>query len=319
MFVLKLQDLSRMFSDVVKKASESVVMVSTVIPSITSLFIGRELRGIGSGFVIDKKLVVTNSHVVRGAGRVVVFFSNGDKSEAGVVAVDPYRDLALLETFSDTPKPLELGDSDKIMVGEIVFAIGSPLGLPGPTVTMGVVSAVGRTIVGKSITGEEIVLEDLIQTDAAINPGNSGGPLVNASGEAIGVATAIVPYAQGIGFAIPINTVKRFLYFIKKYGKPVRAWIGVYVTQVTPELASAYSLPVDKGLLVVRVVPGTPAYSVGIREGDIIVKVDGRKAERVRDLKEAIEDSIDKGHVVLEFIRDTVRYKIKVPVIVEEI
>ncbi|WFO76301.1 trypsin-like peptidase domain-containing protein [Desulfurococcaceae archaeon MEX13E-LK6-19] len=316
---MKLVDLSKMFSDIVKKASESVVMVSTIIPSITSLFVGREIRGIGSGFIIDKRLVVTNSHVVYGADRVAVLFSNGNKCGARIIAVDPYRDLALLETESDTPKPLKLGDSDKIKIGEIVFAIGSPLGLPGPTVTMGVVSAVGRTIVGKSITGEDIVLEDLIQTDAAINPGNSGGPLINASGEAIGITTAIVPFAQGIGFAIPINTVKRFLYFIKKYGRPIRAWIGVYVTKVTPELASVYGLPIDKGLLVVRVVPGSPAYNVGMKEGDIIVKVNGKKVEKVRELKEIIEDSIDKGYIVLEFIRGTVKYKIRVPISVEEL
>ncbi|MEM1677344.1 MAG: trypsin-like peptidase domain-containing protein, partial [Nitrososphaerota archaeon] len=119
-------------------------------------------------------------------------------------------------------KPVRLGDSDKVRVGEIVIAIGSPLGLLGPNVSLGVVSALGRTI-----EGEGIILEDLIQTDAAINPGNSGGPLVNVEGEVIGVTTAIIPFAQGIGFAIPINTVKRFIEMIYRYGKPVRAYIGV--------------------------------------------------------------------------------------------
>ena len=286
---MKLDDLSRMISDVVKRASESVVMVATLVPSITSLLTGREVRGIGSGFVIEENLIVTNSHVIYGANRVVVFFSDGTRCESRIIAVDPYRDLALLETSCGTPKPLKLGDSDKIRVGEIVFAIGSPLGLPGPTVTMGVVSAVGRTIIGKTVSGEDIILEDLIQTDAAINPGNSGGPLVNASGEAIGVATAIIPYAQGIGFAIPINTVKKFLFFVKKYGRPVRAWIGVYVMQLTPEISSAYNLPIDKGLLVVKVVPGSPADRVGLREGDIIVRVNDKVVSKTRELKELID------------------------------
>ena len=187
-----------------------------------------------------------------------------------------------------------------------------PLGLPGPTVTMGVISAIGRTIVS-----ENIVLEDLIQTDAAINPGNSGGPLINVSGEVIGIATAVIPYAQGIGFAIPVNTLKRFIVIVKKYGRPLRAWIGVYVTQVTPDMASAYSLPISEGVIVVRVAPGTPAHRYGLRVGDIIVRANKRDVKRVRDLKEEIENSIDRGYVRLSIVRGNRYFDIDVPLIIE--
>jgi len=179
---------------------------------------------------------------------------------------------------------------------------------------MDVISAMGRTIVG-----EDIVLEDLIQTDAAINPGNSGGPLINVSGEAIGVTTAIIPYAQGIGFVIPINSVRRFLDMLKRFGRPIRAWIGVYVAPIDVSTARLYSLPVTEGVVVVTVVPGTPASQARIREGDVITSANGKPVKRVKDLREAVEDSIDKGFVELEVVRGRTRYHIKVPIVVEEL
>jgi S1-C subfamily serine protease len=179
---------------------------------------------------------------------------------------------------------------------------------------MGVISASGRTIVSK-----EIILEDVIQTDAAINPGNSGGPLVNLEGEAVGVTTAIVPYAQGIGFAIPINTVKRFIEIISKYGRPLRAWIGVYVAPVNPTMAALYKLPVSEGLLVVRVVSGSPAEAAKIAEGDIIVKANDKPVRRVSELRDIIERSIDKRQVTLEVNRGGRRFTVKVGIVVEEV
>ncbi len=310
---ISLSDLSRSISDVVKDVAKGVVTIFTVIPSIDILLGQRPIKGAGSGFVIDPNgLIVTNAHVVKGASRIKVMLPTGESDYASLIAIDPYRDLALIKTKFNDLHPLKLGNSDEVRVGEIVFAVGSPLGLPGPTVTMGVVSAIGRTIVGR-----DIVLEDLIQTDAAINPGNSGGPLINALGEVIGVTTAIIPYAQGIGFAIPINTVKRFIELVRRYGKPIRAWIGAYVAQITPEVASAYGLPINKGLIIVRVAPGTPAQEVGLRAGDIIVKANGKEVIRVKDLKETIEDSIDRGFVKLEIVRDLRRYLVKVPIVIE--
>ncbi|HDI02439.1 MAG TPA: trypsin-like serine protease [Ignisphaera sp.] len=311
-----LSDISKLMSQIVKDVSRSVVTIYTEIPSY-DLFLGyRVIRGVGSGFVIEKGYVVTNAHVVRDSSNVMVVYSDGTKLRGSIVAVDPYRDLALVYTGRVDIEPLVLGDSDSLSIGELVFAIGSPLGLAGPSVTMGIVSAVGRTIVDEK---SGIVLEDLIQTDAAINPGNSGGPLVNSEGRAIGIATAIIPYAQGIGFAIPINTVKKFIDQIRRYGKPIRAWIGVYVTPITRELASMYSLPVEEGLLIVKVLPGSPAHEAGIRAGDIIVKAHGKTVKKPRDLSEAVEESIDKGCVDIEILRDRHRYRGCIPIIVEEI
>ncbi|MEM4533073.1 MAG: trypsin-like peptidase domain-containing protein, partial [Desulfurococcaceae archaeon] len=245
------------------------------------------------------------------ARTVDIYFRDGLSMRGDVVATDPYRDLALLKIDMNT-KPVSLGDSDSIRIGEIVLAIGSPFGLMGPTVTMGVVSAVGRTIIG-----ENIILEDLIQTDAAINPGNSGGPLINTEGKAIAVATAIIPYAQGIGFAIPINSVKRFIDMLNKYGRPVIARIGVYVASINRNLARMYGLSIDRGVIVIRVEPGSPAYDSGIREGDIIVKANDREIVKPSDLRRVIEESIDNKYVVLEIVRDRRRYVVEVPLIIE--
>ena len=193
----------------------------------------------------------------------------------------------MLKLTSDVGlKPLKLGDSDKLKVGQIVLAIGNPLGLKGPpTVTMGVISALNRTI--KSPT---VVLENVIQTDAAINPGNSGGPLVNLQGEVVGINTAIIPFAQGIGFAIPINSIKDSLSQLLQYGRIRRAFLGVSCVDVTVNLARHYGLPVERGALVVYVQPGSPAEKSGIRVGDVILTIDGEPVFNVKDLQRFIAE-----------------------------
>jgi S1-C subfamily serine protease len=310
---LSVKALSSEIVNVVKRVKSSVVTISTEIPHPLELFGYEPVRGYGSGFIVAPGNVITNAHVIRGASKVNVTFSDGYMSSATVVASDPTRDLALLKT-EEHGTPLKLGDSDKLEVGEIVLAIGSPLGLLENSVTMGVVSAVGRTIISR-----EIVLEDVIQTDAAINPGNSGGPLVNLDGEAVGVTTAIVPYAQGIGFAIPINTVKRFIEIVSKYKRPLRAWIGVYVAPINPTMAALYKLPVSEGLLVVRVIPGSPADAAGLAEGDVIVKANDRPVRRISELRDVIERSIDKRYVTLEINRGGRKFTVKVNIVVEEV
>ncbi len=310
---MSVKALSSEIVNVVKRVKSSVVTISTEIPHPLELFGYEPVRGYGSGFIVAPGNVITNAHVIRGASKVNVTFSDGYMSSATVVASDPTRDLALLKT-EEHGTPLKLGDSDKLEVGEIVLAIGSPLGLLENSVTMGVVSAVGRTIISR-----EIVLEDVIQTDAAINPGNSGGPLVNLDGEAVGVTTAIVPYAQGIGFAIPINTVKRFIEIVSKYKRPLRAWIGVYVAPINPTMAALYKLPVSEGLLVVRVIPGSPADAAGLAEGDVIVKANDRPVRRISELRDVIERSIDKRYVTLEINRGGRKFTVKVNIVVEEV
>ncbi len=310
---MSIRSLSSEIVNVVRKVKLAVVTISTEIPHPLELFGYEPVRGYGSGFIVIPGHVITNAHVIRGASKVNVTFSDGYMSSAKVVASDPTRDLALLRT-EEHGSPLKLGDSDKLEVGEIVLAIGSPLGLLENSVTMGVVSAVGRTIITR-----DLILEDVIQTDAAINPGNSGGPLVNLEGEAVGVTTAIVPYAQGIGFAIPINTVKRFIEIINKYGRPLRAWIGVYVAPVNPTMAALYKLPATEGLLVVRVIPGSPAEAARLTEGDIIVKANDKPVRRVGELRDVIERSIDKRFVMLEVNRAGKKFTVKVNIVVEEV
>jgi S1-C subfamily serine protease len=307
---LKLEELSDEIAGIVGKVKDSVITVATEI-RVPLLFFGYEsLKGFGSGFIVGRNVAVTNAHVVRGASKVTVTFSDGYSSEAEVIVADASRDLALLAIPEYKP-PIELGDSRELRVGEIVLAVGSPLGLFEHSVTLGVVSATGR-----NIYTEELMLEDLIQTDAAINPGNSGGPLVNLRGEAIGVTTAIVPYAQGIGFAIPINTVKRFILMVERYGKPVKAWIGVYVAPLNPSIAGFYKLGVSRGLIVARVIPGTPASRRGLREGDILLEANGRALARASDLREVVEESIDKGYVTLKVLRGGKVFEVDVEVLV---
>jgi serine protease Do len=313
---LSVRDLSRALADVVREVSRSVITIYTVRPTLESFFGLAPMVGAGSGFIVREGLAVTNYHVVRGASGVEVVYSDGVRGSGRVLAYDPVRDLALLSIDRRDVKPIRLGDSDRLEPGELVLVVGSPLGLQGPSVSLGVVSAVGRTLVDQE---SGVILEDLIQTDAAINPGNSGGPVVNASGEAVGVTTAIIARAQGIGFAIPINSVKRFIAMIERYGRPLRAWIGVYVAPLTAEIASMLGVTVREGVVVVRVMPRTPAHIHGLREGDVIVKARGRRVKSVRELREAIEDSIDQGCVELEVLRGHTRIEDCIQVVVEEI
>jgi S1-C subfamily serine protease len=267
----RLEEFSREISDLVERVRDAVVTV--IVEAVDPLsLIETPVKGVGSGFIVGEGLAVTNSHVVRSAERVRIIYSDGETGVGRVLASDPYRDLALFEIDRSGARYIRLGDSDRVRIGEIVLVIGSPLGIPGPSVTMGIISSKGRTIVADE---GRIVLEDLLQTDAAINPGNSGGPLINVAGEAVGVTTAMIPYAQGIGFAIPINHVKRFITILSRYGKPIRAWIGVFVAPLTPQLARMLRLEENKGVIVIRTVPGSPAEDAGIRRSDVIIRAGG--------------------------------------------
>jgi S1-C subfamily serine protease len=307
------KEISDRIASMVSEIAESVVTVYTTVPEISFFFGPRVLHGAGSGFIARKGIVVTNAHVVARAKEINVVFSEGSSSRGKLRALDTMRDLALVEVDSDLP-PLRMGDSDSVRIGELVFAVGSPLGLTGTSVSMGVISAVGRAIIDEA---SGIYLDDLLQTDAAINPGNSGGPIVNCGGEAVGVATAIVPFAQGIGFAIPINSVKRFLSMIEKYGRPIRAWIGVFVAPLNPNISQMYGIPQREGLIVVQVIPRSPAASKGIRPGDVIVEAAGRKLIKASDLRNALEDNYGSDCVNLKVYRDGSSFEVCVPLIVE--
>ncbi len=235
-------------------------------------------KSLGSGFIISKDgYIITNNHVIEKASEIKVKTFDGKTYNARVVGKDPKIDIALLKIDTkDELTPLPLGDSSKVKVGEWVMAIGNPFGL-SETVTVGIVSATGR-IIGMG------PYDNFIQTDASINPGNSGGPLINMAGEVIGVNTAIVARGQGIGFAIPINMVKAVLPQLKERGTVIRGWLGVYIQEVTPELAKVFKLGKPMGALVSKVVKGSPADKAGIRSGDIIIEFDGKKIKEMHDL-----------------------------------
>jgi len=308
-----LEELSKEVNRLVEGVWDGVASVITTKLGIDSFLRPVPLRGVGSAFVVSRDgYLVTNNHVVSRAESIELLLGRR-RMEAWVVARSPSRDIALLNVHGADFEPLKLGDSDQVKVGELVLAIGSPLGLPGPNISLGVVSAVGRTI-----EGEGFILEDLIQTDAAINPGNSGGPLLNMRGEVIGMTTAMIPYAQGIGFAIPINAVKRFMEMILRYGRALRPWIGVITMPLREHIARYLSLPVSEGLLVVRVLEGSPAYLHGIREGDIIVEAEGIKVKNTNQLRNILEDSIEKGYVRLRIVRRHGVSVVQVPIAIEE-
>lgn len=260
--------------EAVEKINKSVVNIASVRMVHDQLFRIFPVRGVGSGVMIDKEgHVLTNYHVIDDAERLRVTLSDGRIFNGKIVGADPSTDLAVIKIETKEKIPIAtLGDSGNLKVGQIVLAVGNPFGLTGgPTVTSGIVSSLKR-----NIQTENGVLE-LIQTDAAINPGNSGGPLVNTAGDVIAINTANMPYAQGIGFAVPVNTAKSILKDLIEKGRVIRPWIGIVSMKITRSLARYYRLPLTKGALVVQIEPVSPAYNAGIRKGDIIEEVDGNK------------------------------------------
>ena len=260
--------------EAVDKISKSVVNIASVRMIHDQLFRVFPVQGVGSGVIIDKDgYVLTNYHVIDDAERLRITLSDGRVFNGKVVGVDPPTDLAVIKIETKEEIPVaKLGDSGKLKAGQIVLAVGNPFGLTGgPTVTSGIVSSLNR-----SIQTENGMLE-LIQTDAAINPGNSGGPLVNTAGEAVAINTANMPYAQGIGFAIPVNTAKSILKDLIEKGRVSRPWIGIVSMKVTRNLARYYRLPLNEGALVIQIEPFSPADNAGMRKGDIIEEIDGNK------------------------------------------
>jgi S1-C subfamily serine protease len=240
------------------------------------------VSGMGSGtiFDADKGLILTNNHVVGGAEKINVTLWNNQVIEGDIVGSCVARDIAVVKVKGKDLQSAELGDSDKLRVGQRVYAIGNPFGLSGgPTVTSGVISALNRTI-----ESERGLIENLVQTDAAINPGNSGGPLVDLDGRITAISTAIIPFAQGIGFAIPINSAKTCAVDILSEGTAKRPWLGVVGLSLTDEIAQYYSLPVGHGVLVTRVAEGSPAEGAEMSTGDIILEVENVETQSTEDL-----------------------------------
>jgi S1-C subfamily serine protease len=243
---------------------------------------GREVPGQGSGFVFTPDgFILTNSHVVHDATRIDAAFAGGERLRAQLVGDDPDTDLAVVRVEPGAPAVVELGDSASLRVGQLVVAIGNPLGFES-TVTAGVVSALGRSF--RSVTGR--LIDDVIQTDAALNPGSSGGPLVDARGQVVGVNTAVILPAQGICFAVGINTAKVVTGQLLRHGKIRRGWIGV-AGQTAPLLRlaqRAHGLDARSGVLVTGVEPDSPAARAEIATGDMIVGFDGKQVAGIDDL-----------------------------------
>ncbi|GAB6274958.1 MAG: trypsin-like peptidase domain-containing protein [Peptococcaceae bacterium] len=247
----------------------------------------REERGLGSGFIYSSEgYIITNEHVINGANSIEVIIQ-GFKGPlpATIVGADFDLDLAVIKVQVGKPLPtLKMGDSNKVKVGNWVIAIGNPFGLDH-TVTVGVISAKERPV-----SVENRSYKNLLQTDASINPGNSGGPLLNLNGEVVGINTAVAQ-AQGIGFAIPINTAKSILPDLIKKGKIIRPWLGVQLQDLSKELAGYLGLNNDQGALIVGVVAGSPAARAGLRQGDVIVKINNLKINNPDNLIEAIKET----------------------------
>jgi len=233
-------------------------------------------QSLGSGFVWSSEgIIVTNNHVVEGASRITVNFSDGTQVPAKLIGVDPDSDVAVLRVDAKNLLAAPIGTSSDLLIGETVIAVGNPFGLSG-TVTTGVVSALGRSVPSKE-AGRTFT--DFIQTDASINPGNSGGPLLNIEGRVIGINTMIYANAQGIGFAIPVDRAKKVIQDILRYGQVHSAWIGAVTATITPEEARRTGLRASRGALVARVISGSPAAAAGLKPGDIITAVAGRAVD----------------------------------------
>ncbi|MBW4424224.1 MAG: trypsin-like peptidase domain-containing protein [Nostoc desertorum CM1-VF14] len=257
----------------------------------------QQLRGVGSGFILDKSgLVLTNAHVVDKADKVTVRLKDGRTFEGKVQGIDEVTDLAVVKINAGNDLPVApLGSSSNVQVGDWAIAVGNPLGFDN-TVTLGIVSTLKRSSAQVGINDKRL---DFIQTDAAINPGNSGGPLLNGQGEVIGINTAIRPDAMGIGFAIPIDKAKAIAAQLQRDGKVAHPYLGVQMLTLTPELAkqnntdpnSPIQIPEINGVFVMRVVPNSPAASAGIRRGDVILQIDGKPITSAEQLQNLVEDS----------------------------
>ncbi|VAW88813.1 Outer membrane stress sensor protease DegS [hydrothermal vent metagenome] len=258
-------------------------------------------NSLGSGVVISKNgYILTNYHVISEADEILVAFRNGSCTKALVEASDPDTDFAVLRVPAENLPAITIGHSDELLIGDVVLAIGNPFGV-GQTVTMGIVSATGRSELGIS------TFENFIQTDAAINPGNSGGALVNARGELVGINTAIFSRSggsQGIGFAIPIHLAKNIMKQIVEHGHAIRGWLGIEVQNITKALADSFNVPGESGVLVAGVLQNGPGHIAGLLPGDIITHVNNKEINKANSLINVITNFPPETEIQLTIIRE---------------
>ncbi len=314
-------------SDVASKVGDSVVRIDasrTVATNVPAMFndpffrqfFGSQMpnipneqiqRGLGSGFVVSSDgLILTNAHVVDGSDKVEVTLKDGRTFEGKVMGTDLFTDVAVIKIEAENLPAVAFADSDQLQPGEWAIAIGNPLGLDN-TVTTGIVSATGRSGAQVGVADKRV---SFIQTDAAINPGNSGGPLLNAKGEVIGINTAIIQNAQGLGFAVPINTVRDIAEELIAKGKVDHPYLGIQMAQINPQLKeqlkSAKNLEVDadQGVLIVDVVPNSPADRAGLQSGDVIQEIEGKAITETDEMQQAVAKTEVGEKIALGLQRD---------------
>ena len=265
-------------------------------------------EGTGSGFIVDANgLILTNAHVVDGADQVSVLLKDGRRLQGKVLGADPVTDVAVVKVEATNLPTVSLGNSELLQPGEWAIAIGNPLGLDN-TVTAGIISATGRSSADIGVGDRRV---GFIQTDAAINPGNSGGPLLNEKGEVVGMNTAIISGAQGLGFAVPINTAKRISDLLIANGKVDHPYLGIQMATITPDLKqrlnndpnSPFSVQEDKGIIVIKVIPDSPAAKAGLKAGDVITKIAGQQAVSADVIQQTVEESKVGGDLAIELRR----------------
>jgi len=324
-------ETSRAFSEIASAVSPSVVNISTVkvvrrevAPFFDDPFFDffnpfRDFKSpkkwkeqsLGSGVIVSSDgYIITNNHVIEQADEIRVTLIDKRSFKARIIGADPKTDVAVVKIDAKNLPMIHWGDSDKLQVGEFVLAIGNPFGL-SHTVTMGIISAVGRANVGIAD------YEDFIQTDAAINPGNSGGPLVNIKGELIGINTAIFSKSggyQGIGFAVPSNMAYLVMNQLEQKGKVTRGWLGVTIQELTPELSQKFGLKSSIGALVGDVAKGSPAEQAGIRRGDVILEYNGKKVEDVGSLRNMVSQSKVGADISVRILRGEKQYSVRVSI-----
>jgi len=325
-------DTSKAFSEIAGSLSPSVVNISTTKvmkrdagPSLEDPFFDLlnpfrnfkmpkkwKEQSLGSGVIVSTDgYLITNNHVVEQADEIRVTLFDKRSFKAKLIGADTKTDIAIVKIEADNLRAAQWGDSDKLQVGEFVLAIGNPYGL-SHTVTMGIISAVGRANVGIAD------YEDFIQTDAAINPGNSGGPLVNIKGQLIGINTAIFSRSggyQGIGFAVPSNMTRLVMNQLVDKGKVTRGWLGVTIQELTPELSQKFGLKNEKGALVGDVAKGSPAEKSGIKRGDIILEYNGKKISDVGNLRNMVAQSKVGSEIPIAILRSGKEYAVKVVIV----
>lgn len=314
------------FADIAAKVDSGVVKITTIMKNQNSqmqnpiyedpffrYFFGDQLpdvpeniEGYGSGFIVTEDgFIVTNEHVIHGADQIKVNLNNIEEPiEAEVVWTDYNLDLAVIKVDVDqTLNPIPLGDSDIIRPGDWAVAIGNPFGFEH-TVTTGVISALGRPIQIPTSQGQIRSYKNLIQTDAAINPGNSGGPLLNLDGEVVGINTAVSAQGQGIGFAIPVNEVKKVVNDLKTKGEIIQPWLGVSVGKISPEVQEYFNLESTKGAIILDIFPDSPAEKAGLKTYDVIKEIDQKEVENPDDVVEKINQKNIGQRILIKVLRN---------------